>query len=280
MQIPPLWNRDELLESPFFEPLYPVLRQLDQPDFPTRDTLNALLAEHGSISTLSNKPLHFVAQATGKLAFEAQYEPRCFLTGEVQTRDNNLHDLFNALVWLIFPRSKAAINALHYQALTKSAFPLETQRGKVRDQATLIDESGVIVAYADPHLKELLCDFKWKELFWTQREQLIKSMGFYIFGHGLYEKALHPYIGFTGQGLCVKVENEFFRWPLEKRLEHLDDKVAKHLNTENNIELNQSITPVPLLGIPSWDNANRKEAYYENQHYFRPGRNKKRTLLT
>ncbi|MFA6014524.1 MAG: DUF3025 domain-containing protein [Gallionellaceae bacterium] len=274
MQNPSQWNRDELLDSPFFEPLYPVLRQLDQHAFPTRHTLNTLLAGYGNITTLSDKPLHFVAQATGKLAFEAQYEPRCFLTGEVQTRDDNLHDLFNALVWLTFPHSKAAINALHYRALTHPDLPLQTQRGKVRDHATLLDESGVIVAYADPHLKELLCDFKWKELFWTQREQLKKSMGFYIFGHGLYEKAMHPYIGFTGQGLCIKVENEFFTWPLEKRLAHVDAKVAEYLDATNKIVLNQCITPVPLLGIPGWDNANRKEAYYENQHYFRPGRNK------
>jgi len=54
----------------------------------------------------------------GKLPFEAQYEPRCYLKGEVPTRAHNWHDLFNALVWLTFPATKAVINARHYHALT------------------------------------------------------------------------------------------------------------------------------------------------------------------
>src|ERR1022692_1004856 len=41
-----------------------------------------------------------VRQECGKLLFERQYEPRCYLKGEVPTRDYNWHDLLNALVWL------------------------------------------------------------------------------------------------------------------------------------------------------------------------------------
>ena len=33
--------------------------------------------------------------------------------GRVETRPDNLHDFFNALIWLAFPRSKARINAMH-----------------------------------------------------------------------------------------------------------------------------------------------------------------------
>jgi hypothetical protein len=226
------------------------------------------------------------------------------LNGEVQTRENNLHDLFNALVWLTFPHSKAAINARHYRALTDTAslppcrgkvrmgievgggivsipslaLPLQgggdgkTQRGHVRDMATLFDESGVVVACADKNLGELLCDFKWKELFWSRRHEVTSAMGFYIFGHGLHEKAMQPYVGMTGQGLVLPVASEFFTWPLARRMHYLDERVAAYLNDSSKCLDTRELTPVPLLGIPGWSVDNAQAEYYDNQNYFRPGR--------
>jgi hypothetical protein len=266
------WERDELLASPLFEPLHAVLRQLGRDRLPTLSDYNALLATRAAITLQSGKPLRFVEQGMGKLAFEAQYEPRCYLSGEVQTRENNLHDFFNALVWLVFPQSKAAINARHYRALTETASPLESQRGRVRDMATLFDESGVIVASADAELSGLLRNFKWKELFWSRREEVNAAMGFYIFGHGLHEKAMRPYVGMTGQGLLLQVDAEFFSWPLPRRMEHLDVRVAAYLNATEKCRDTRELTPVPLLGIPGWSAENEQAGYYDNQQYFRPGR--------
>jgi hypothetical protein len=266
------WNRDELLASPLFEPLHPVLSQLECGHFPTLTDLNALRATFDTIMLQSGKPLRFVEQGLGKQAFEAQYEPRCYLSGEVQTRENNLHDLFNALVWLVFPHSKAAINARHYRALTEPASQQESQRGRVRDMATLFDESGVIVASADADLSGLLRDFKWKELFWSHRENVKAALGFYIFGHGLHEKAMRPYIGMTGQGLVLQVEAAFFSWPLSRRMKHLDERVAAYLNDPEKCRDTRELTPVPLLGIPGWSAENEQPGYYDNQQYFRPCR--------
>lgn len=266
------WNRDALLASPLFEPLHHQLKRLAADHFPTLLDYNALLATRAEITLHSGKPLRFVEQGLGKLAFEAQYEPRCYLSGEVQTRENNLHDLFNALVWLVFPQSKAAINARHYRALTETMSSLESQRGRVRDMATLFDESGVIVATADAELSGLLCDFKWKELFWSRREEVKTEMGFYIFGHGLHEKAIRPYVGMTGQGLVLQVDAEFFGWSLSRRMEHLDQRVAMYLNDPSKCLDTRELTPVPLLGIPGWSADNEREEYYDNRDYFRPGR--------
>jgi hypothetical protein len=268
----PLWDRDRWLASPLFEPLHPVLGQLENTGFPSLERLNALLAEVPGISVHSGRPLRFVAQGTGKLAFEAQYEPRCYLSGEVQTRAFNLHDLFNALVWLTFPRSKAAINLRHYRALTEVVAQTSSQRGSVRDMATLFDESGVIVACADTGLAGLLRGFRWKELFCSRREEVKASMGFYIFGHGLHEKALQPYPGMTGQGLLLPVAREFFGWPLGKRMAHLDEQVAAYLNDPLHCLDTHELSPVPLLGIPGWSADNERHEYYDNTEYFRPGR--------
>jgi hypothetical protein len=252
--------------------LHPVLQSLDHLQFPNLSDLNLLLKTRTAITLQSGKQLSFANQKPGKLAFEAQYEPRCYLSGEVQTRENNLHDLFNALVWVTLPKSKAAINARHYRALTETSPSLQTQRGNTRDMATLFDESGIIVACSKKQLINLLCNFQWKELFWIHREEVISSMGFYIFGHGLYEKAIQPYIGMTGQGLVVPVEEKFFNLPIAQRMKNLDESVATYLNDGMNCWNTRELTPVPLLGIPGWAEQNNLADYYDNQDYFRPGR--------
>lgn len=271
----PGWDREVLLQSPWFEPLQPIISRLEGHGFPTLQECNDLLAAcHPPITVCSGLPLHFVAQEKAKQGFEAQYEPRCYLKGEVQTRAHNWHDLFNALAWLTYPKSKAVVNACHYLMLQEQekASAGHKGRGAVRDMNTLFDESGVLVACADEELSGLLRDFQWKELFWRQRERVRAAMVFYVFGHGLYEKALQPYVGITGKGLVLAVEPAFFRWPLARRLAHLDGLLADYLLAPQHCRSTQELTPVPLLGVPGWSIDNERAAYYDNTDYFRPGR--------
>jgi hypothetical protein len=290
MKQAPEWNREALLQSPLFVPLHPILAELGTDGFPTLHGCNALLAARPSpITVQRGMPLRFVAQQRGKLSFEAQYEPRCYLTGEVPTRADNWHDLLNALVWLTFPKSKAVLNARHYDALMEEMAIGNTGRGAVRDVNTLLDESGVIVVYADAELGALLRDFQWKELFWQRREQAMAGhfdiafspersrrvrtgMGFYLFGHGLYEKALQPYVGMTGKGLLLAVEQAFFSWPLAQQLTHLDSLLAEYLSAPEHCRSTRDLSPVPLLGVPGWTADNCSETYYDNTAYFRSGR--------
>ncbi len=273
------WNKGDLLQSPFFAPLHPVFAQLDALEFPGLNELNFLLTTcRQPVVTASGKPLRFVAQVAGILPFEHQYEPRCFLHGEVQTREHNWHDLLNALVWMIFPKAKAAINLRHYQALLESRAPADSsrlttsQRGAARDVNTLLDESGVVVACADRELSGLLNGFRWKELFWRRRARVQESMGFYLLGHGLYQKALHPYTGMTGQGLVLAVEQNFFDQPLEYRVARLDGLLAGYLNAPQLGRSTRELSPVPLLGVPGWTAENTRDTYYDNAAYFRAGR--------
>ena len=278
MKKSPEWNKADLLHSPLLSPLHPRLADIRTDDLPTLQDCNALLAAQ-PLTVQNGMALRFVAQAAGKQPFEAQYEPRCYLKGEVQMRENNWHDLFNALVWLTFPNSKAILNARHYHALTNlTESPTRSERGAVRDANTLLDESGVIIVYTDTpsgnELASLLRHFKWKELFWQQREQVKSIMGFYLFGHGLYEKALQPYIGMTGQGLLLVVEPVFFSWPLKQQLGHLDKLLANHLAAPEHCRSTRDLSPLPLLGVPGWAADNNDETYYDNTAYFRAGRGK------
>ena len=284
MKQTPEWN--SLLQSTPFAPLHPVISAIKTEAFPTLAELNALLVAHQpAITVQSGRELRFVEQGYGRLAFEEQYEPRCYSTGEVQTRSDNWHDLLNALVWLTFPKAKAAINARHFNALMEkrpaltenrpaltSAAVTRSERGAVRDTNTLLDESGVIVAYADAELAGLLRNFQWHELFWQRREQVQASMGFYLFGHGLYEKALQPYVGMTGQGLLLAVEQEFFGWSVSQQSAHLDSLLADYLAEPEHCRSTRELSPVPLLGVPGWTAANDCAAYYDNTAYFRSGR--------
>jgi hypothetical protein len=274
MKTEPEWDKKSLLEMHAFAPLHPAIERIVTERFPTLDDQNEMLAAISPrIVVHEGHPLRFVPQEYGKLPFERQYEPRCYLHGEVPTRENNWHDLLNALVWLTFPQAKKAINLRHYQALTTASNESAgSQRGAVRDTNTLLDESGVIVPCANGELAGLLCDFGWKELFWQRRAEVRNSMGFYLFGHGLYEKALRPYIGMTGQGLLLPVEQAFFDWPLRQRLAHLDALVAEYLLQPQHFRSTRELTPVPLLGVPGWSADNEQENYYDNSSYFRPCR--------
>lgn len=282
MDINTQWDKESLLNATAFEPLHSVIARLNLGHFPTLQECNALLLTHEpNIEVHNGTALTFVPQEYGKLEFEAQYEPRCYLKGEVPSRADNWHDLLNALVWLTFPKAKAAINGRHYAALTQAALPEgSSERGATRDAITLLDESGVLVPYTDDDLAELLRGFKWKELFWYRREQLKTNhfdglrtgMGFYIFGHGLYEKALNPYVGMTGQGLLLPVEKAFFTWSLDRRLAHLDEQLAAYLSNVENARNTRELSPVPLLGIPGWSADNEVATYYDNTDYFRSGR--------
>ena len=260
------WIPDFLASSPLFEPLRPAASGLEQlkhwPDIAELERIR----ERKVIFTKSGKPIHFVAHETSPQEFARQYEPRIYLAGEVQTRTQNWHDLFNSLVWLTFPRAKATLNQLHYQELLREhERGFGNHRGPLRDAATLFDESGVVVVSADAELSALLRNFEWKELFWRRRPALLVGMKFLIFGHGLYEKALNPYSGMTGKALVLNVEQQFFNQTLSVQLDQIDLMLAQHLSGSTAAAL----TPLPLLGYPAWSADNAEESYYDNQNYFR-----------
>lgn len=256
---PQTWQADFLERSPMLAPLRFAGAHLRGAGWPTLETLQPL----NPLTTLSGQTLRFVPQGAKPACFAEQYEPRIHLRGEVQTRTQNWHDLFNALAWLAFPRAKATITDRHYHAaITQVA---GQNRHPARHALTLFDESGVAVACADPELAQLLRDFQWRELFWRRREDVRRSMRFFVFGHSLYEKALNPYIGLTGHGLVLAVDEGFLGAPPQAQLADLDSLLANELGEPAVLRY----TPVPLLGVPGWWEDNEAESFYANTAYFR-----------
>ena len=263
------WNPNFVDLSPMLEPLLHLKEYFANcPFWPEHADLNKLtLQRNQQVLTQSGKQICFVPQDIGKKSFEQNYESRIYLTGQVQTRTENWHDFFNALVWYIFPRAKSALNQLHYQAQLFELLNKIKRRCALRDAATLFDESGIIVVNSEKILIQLLSNFEWKELFWWQRKTVLSSMRFFVFGHGLFEKALNPYVGMTGKGIILNVKETFFAQTLLNQLHSIDSILESFLLQA--LSSSSDLTPVPLLGYPGWTEDNNSELYYENKKYFR-----------
>lgn len=263
---PQIFLPDYLDASPIMAPLRLAGEGLPSSRWPSREELQRR-ADELALRTARGLPLRFVPQGPRARRFEDKYEPRIYLTGEVQTRADNWHDLFNALAWLAFPRTKAEINRLHYEA---ALIEQNGQRSRPRDILTLFDESGIVVATDDNGLAELVRNFRWKELFWQRRQDVVGHMGFYLFGHSLYEKVLFPHLGITAKALVLPVETGLLDAPLGEQLAALDQATAERLARPGALLDPGLLTPLPFLGVPGWWPENRDEAFYDNEAYFCP----------
>jgi hypothetical protein len=233
-----------------------LARGMPSPSPDCLNALNALAAARGTTQA-HGLPLRFFAP-DGRLSAR-DYETHILQTGQVPTRADTWHDVLNALVWLRFPRFKAALNAAHGEAI---AIETNSRRGRRRDALTVLDESGVWVISRDPALPELLAERAWQPLFWDHRHEVETAMNFVVVGHALLEKALAPYPAMTGKCLML-ISDVLDPNPA-------DEQAASALHA---IESPRQLAPLPVQGIPGWDTANAHAAYYANQEIFRPARN-------
>lgn len=259
------WDPEFLDRSPLLAPLHAHARLLrTYREWPRRADLQRLFDEHG-VETMAGTPLRLAAP----LAASPKYEERIFLHGELAYREGDWHDLFNALAWLAYPRTKAALNAAHHAAAQREADGAggsKHSRGRRRDALTLLDESGAIVLSSDHELLADLRGMRWRRLFVERRERVQRSMRFFVFGHALFEKALQPYIGLTAHALLLGVEAD---WLESAEGARVDAVAAAHLDT---VTEPQALSPLPVLGVPGWWPANEKAAFYDDEGYFRPRR--------
>ncbi|MGL5632829.1 MAG: DUF3025 domain-containing protein [Azovibrio sp.] len=201
------------------------------------------------------------------------YEERIWQSGQVATRPWNWHDYFNGLIWLLYPRSKAALNRRHWKAMADE----EGARGAVRDSMTHLDECGILVTSSSPYLLELLSNFQWKKLFWEERELLASHMEFHIFGHGTYEQLLAPFRGLTAKAVLYEVPESWHQLSREAQQHALDERLATDIEAGRYV-LPQDLQPLPLLGIPGLVPENSVSEYYDDTWQFRPGRNREARL--
>lgn len=228
------------LKHPIFDSVREWLERVGSG--PSLDLLNSF-SEERNLRSESGKPIRFVAPS----ACDPYYEIHLYETGRVQTRPDNRHDLFNALAWLAFPKTKARINAMHAAEIPRE----QGKRGRVRDMLTIFDEGGAIVA-GGPDIADLVRQARWRELF-VERHRDFRIV---VVGHAVLEQALQPRLGLT----CKVIFADALR--------DLDAQAAGWLATRGHSP--RDLPPLPVLGYPGWYPGSGRPDFYADESYFRP----------
>lgn len=253
-------SADALYAAPLFDPLRHWLERL-----PPRPDARAVaeLAEQFPIHTENGQRVRFVPpRPDGQV-----YECRIWDRGEVETRPDNWHDFFNALVWLSFPQTKIAVSAAHMRAMQAPG----AARGTARDALTHFDECGIGVLSTQPELLDLLRGFRWKELFVERRADVKRCMRFVIFGHATYEQLLKPFRGLTAKAILCDMPEEWLALDAKALNATVDGFFSAKLKS-GQYARPRDFQPLPLLGIPGVTPDSEDPAYYDDTWQFRPGR--------
>lgn len=255
--------------QPWLAPLLPAAQPiLAAPDWRValNDAARAVgLANHRGL------PIRFVPQA--ELPAGLAYEAFISAEGSVPTREN-LHDFFNALVWLTFPNIKKQLNALQAAEIARRAACVraegqpEGSRGKLRDAATIFDENAALLLCTDSGWASALRAHRWDDALLTQRDAVGRTVQIFLFGHAIMEKLVSPYKAITAHTWVVPATADFFTLRPQQQRAWIDVAVTQQLQVGL---ATGDFTPLPVLGVPGWW-AGQDAAFYADAQVFRPPR--------
>ncbi|MFZ4481206.1 MAG: DUF3025 domain-containing protein [Rhodoferax sp.] len=197
-------------------------------------------------------PVRFVAQ--GDLPAGVAYEQHIFETARVPTRDG-LHDFFNGLAWLQFPRTKRRLNQLHVAQIAQTG--IRPVRGPARDALTLFDENAAFLLAPDA-LWDALAAKDWQALFGRLRP-LWRDSHLLLFGHALLEKLVSPRKPITAHVYRVHAGGH--------SIAELDAWVASDLSADKLAA--KPFAHLPVLGVPGWWQVNEEADFYTDSSVFR-----------
>jgi hypothetical protein len=221
------------------------------------------LADARGLRVSDGKPLRFIDAARFGRLSAVEYETEIASTGRVPTRcvgDGVWHDWFNALVWLAWPATKAALNRGQAKEIARTG-SVGGRRGARRDALTLFDESGVVLVSDCAAIRACLRERRWRELFVTSRQDFIARAGVWVLGHGLLDKLRRPFKGACGQTHVLAL-------PAASERESVDLRLAQALR--RGMPLREFLFPLPVLGVPGWWPENHEPRFYRDTKVFRP----------
>jgi hypothetical protein len=212
----------------------------------------------------AGKPIRFVA---AEQLPAVVYEEHIYHDGEISTRKDNWHDLFNALAWVRFPGIKAAMNACHFAEIQRGN---TVTRGPVRDALTLFDESGVVVVGDRQAPLQALAERNWQQLFCEHRSAWQYQLRVFIVGHALLERFLNPYKSLTAQVMIFHAGTDFMQREDGLQSEQLDQFLAAQVRAGLRLRSSAELSPLPLMGIPGWClGAPQDDDFYADERVFR-----------
>ena len=189
----------------------------------------------------------------GALAYERQVAA----SRVVPLREGSPHDAWNALAWLRFPRTKMALNALH---VTEADARTANRRNLWRDRATLIDESGLLVACDDASLLAHWSRHEWLAAFsrGSDADADRRRIGACAIGHGLLTKLAAPYRALTAHAMVLPLA-------ANASLATVDCAAARLIDARDF-----TIRPIPVAALPGWDSEALGDALFDDRWVFRP----------
>ena len=256
-------NRN-IFKHPVFNDVAAFLAWAESTHWPDVEVLN--LGGSRLLHAYTGKPLVFAKQTAELLNDGMHYEQRIFQRGLIATRENNWHDLFNAMMWLKYPKIKSALNARQWADI--EAHGLKT-RTPAQCAMTLFDEAGAIVTMPD----EMLACWKqhdWHGLFighanaWREGRARVA-----VFGHALLDHALVTETLLVAK--CIVLEDK-------SDLPTCFDRIASGIYTENSLRSNSELRTLPLCGIPGWHSATDSAEFVRSAACFSPLSARKKAL--
>lgn len=243
-----MFSESLFVAQPLFAPLRPLLEQLSgNGEVPAVESLNALAAER-EIVTGSGALLRFVVPNGSGMS----QDERIWWLGEVETRPGNWHDCFNAISWLGFPLTKAAINARYHHAFTlqhSAGRNLRAAWKPPRNALSQFDEFGLIVTSPDLGLWRDLRTQGWNSVFRNRYAATQQRSSVFLFGHATLNLLRTPDIGLCAKAAFIHTHEESLRMPLSQQLADVDAHMARRFSSELNADVcHRDIHPVQLQG--------------------------------
>ncbi|WP_382406619.1 DUF3025 domain-containing protein [Glaciecola siphonariae] len=210
------------------------------------------------------------------------YEEIIFQDKCIPTRSSNLHDYFNGLVWLQYPKTKAYLNQLHWHEIQGNSLK---KRSPLRDRVTHFDECGIVLVTDLPDLKASLKGHDWQDVYVDKREHWFRPKHGIVplhFGHANLEMLCKPFIGLTAKAMVINSESLLevacslltHKYASEseslEKTALIDEALVAQLKKDKIFSEKGHLMPLPLLGIPGWHFEEQTSAFYRDQNYFMP----------
>jgi len=245
-----------IFRHPVFNDVAGFLSWAESEQWPTVESLN--FASERLLHDYTGMPLVFEKQTADLVLDGMHYEQRIYQRGKIATRENNWHDLFNAMMWLKYPHIKSALNSRQWNDVRVHGLKTRTPG---QCAMTLFDEAGAIVTMPGEML-ECWKQHDWHGLFiehadaWRSGRAAVA-----VFGHALLDHALVTETLLVAK--CIVLDDK-------TELSGSFDGIADAIHSESMLLANKELRTLPLCGIPGWHSASDSAEFVKTAACFSP----------
>lgn len=255
-----------IFKHPVFKDVSEYLPWAESEQWPGVESLN--VSQEKLMHAYTGMPLVFEKQTAELLLDGMHYEQRIFQRGQIATRENNWHDLFNAMMWLKYPRIKSALNARQWSDVQQHGLKTRTPG---QCAMTLFDEAGAFVAMPAEML-ECWKRHDWHGLFIEHADSWRSGCArVAVFGHALLDHALVTETLLVAKCIVLDDKTDFSSG---------FDKLADDIYSGSRLLANNELRTLPLCGIPGWHSATDSAEFVATAACFSPLSAKKKALVT